>query len=209
VITGPISRSISRAVARGLSEGIRGAPAWSLLDLFANGEAGVHLDFSADHTSPGTLSAAIATATDLSPNGVDGASGATEPTLEQTAGGLQYAAFGAGATLSVTLPAIAGTLCIVGPEGVWFDEAFSAGAGAWTLGDTSATGQPANLLGALGGVSALIIVDRALSAYERDSLESWGRVRGGSGGEIRAVSLEDGSGYLLTEDDNVIYTEAA
>lgn len=191
----------------------------SVRDLFNNGEVGSCSDintyavnyFSDAGTTPAEIDDPIYQINDQSGNGIDWtqATLADRPILKQDSDGL-YLDFSGGKSLSCTLPAGTYTLVIAGRDGLWFDSVVSAG-GAFTVGAGSYTGGPANLIPSLGDklVGPPLLLDRVLSPAERAAYVRWLQSRGASTAEIFALLLEDGSGYLLTEDDNVIYTEAA
>lgn len=187
--------------------------------LFIGGEAGNYSDietyaanyFSDAGVTPAVISDPIYQINDQSGNGVNWvqATLADRPLLQQDSTGL-YLDFSGGKSLSCTLAAGTYTLVIAGREGLWFDSVVSAG-GSFTVGAGSYTGGPANLIPSLGDKLAgpPLLLDRVLSSAERASYVQWLQNRGASAFEIFALLLEDGSGCLLTEDDNVIYTEAA
>ena len=195
-----------------------GARPWTLADLFANGESGLLLSYQPDHlytdvdkTVPATIGGGVASFDDLSGNGVTGPqpTSTARPIFRESPARGEYDSADDVLPQDATLPAITdGTVILIGQQGIWIDEGYSFAGGNWSFGPTTYTGGPTGIIGVVGDMLDLVVLDRPLTANERDKVVAYG-VKRGSAGETRAVRLEDGSGYLLTEDGNVIYTEAA
>lgn len=161
-------------------------------DLFKSAEIGTFLDFRPEYTytdTAGTVPAGagdfIANAGDRSPNGADAvqATSAARWQLLQTGGGVYYASTDeTDDVLPVTLPAITGgTVVLVGLSGIYYEESWDYAGGTLNIGPTTVPGLPAGILSVVGGLCAVLITDRALTAAEKAAVSAWGKARGAAG----------------------------
>lgn len=83
-----------------------------------------------------------------------------------------------------TLPAITdGTVILIGQQGIWIDEGYSFAGGNWSFGPTGYTDGPDGIIGVVGDMLDLVVLDRQLTADERDRVVAYG-VKRGSAGQI-------------------------
>lgn len=81
-----------------------------------------------------------------------------------------------------TLPAITnGTVILIGQQGIWIDEGYSFAVGNWSLGPTTYTDGPTSIIGVVGDMLDLVVLDRPLTADERDKVVAYGIERGSAG----------------------------
>lgn len=81
-----------------------------------------------------------------------------------------------------TLPAITdGTVILIGQQGIWIDEGYSFAGGNWSFGPTTYPNGPEGIIGVVGDMLDLVVLDRPLTADERDKVVAYGVKRGSAG----------------------------
>lgn len=164
---------------------------WSLADLFANGEKGFWLPYQPDRlyadvdkTVPATIGGGIASFDDLSGNGVTGPqpTSTARPIFRASPERGEYDLADDVLPKDATLPAITdGTVILIGQYGIWIDEGYSFAGGNWSFGPTTYSNGPTGIIGVVGDMLDLVVLDRPLTADERDSVVDYGVERGSAG----------------------------
>ncbi|HEY8386233.1 MAG TPA: hypothetical protein VIK82_08460 [Porticoccaceae bacterium] len=159
--------------------------------LFANGEAGFWITYQPDHlyadvskTVPAVFGGGIASFDDLSGNGVTGPqpTSTARPILRDAPARGEYDSADDVLPRDATLPAITdGTAILIGRNGIWIDEGYSFAGGNWSFGPTTYTGGPVGIIGVVGDMLDLVVLDRPLTEDERDRVVAYGVKRGSAG----------------------------
>lgn len=159
--------------------------------LFANGEAGLLLSYLPDYlyadvdkTVPAVFGGGIASFDDLSGNGVAGPQSVStaRPIFRASPARGEYDSADDVLPKDATLPAITdGTVILIGQQGIWIDEGYSFAGGDWSFGPTTYTDGPDGIIGVVGDMLDLVVLDRPLTPSERDKVVAYGVKRGSAG----------------------------
>lgn len=97
---------------------------------------------------------------------------------------------------NATLPAITdGTVILIGRNGIWIDEGYSFAGGNWSFGPTTYANGPDGIIGVAGDMLDLVVLDRPLTADERDRVVAYGVKRGSAG--LITIGPEEKQNYLF------------
>lgn len=181
----PLTRQALRPIFRGPQE------EWTFADLFANGEAGLLLSYQPDHlyadvdkTVPAEFGGGIASFDDLSGNGVTGPQSVStaRPIFRTSPARGEYDLADDVLPRDASLPAITdGTVILIGRNGIWIDEGYSFAGGNWSLGPTTYHNGPTGIIGVVGDMLDLVVIDRPLTPQERQKVIQAGVRRGSTG----------------------------
>jgi hypothetical protein len=106
--------------------------------------------------------------------------------------------------LPLTVPAIDGDILIAGKKGTWIEPA-APSAGAFSIGPTTYTGGTPGILQAVGDITGVELIDKTLSASERERLIRYYQARGAKGLLVPGPELAVNGGY----DSDTVWNKGA